>query len=118
MSGDQPPAPVLLFSYGTLRQPEVQLANYGRLLEGEPDVLAGYGLVPLAISDPEVVRVSGKAVHEIARPSGDPDDRIAGVVFALSEQELAATDAYEVDAYARVEATLESGRSAWVYVGA
>jgi hypothetical protein len=107
----------LLFSYGTLRQPEVQLANYGRLLEGKPDVLAGYGLVPLAISNPEVVRVRGKAVHEIARPSGDPADRIAGVVFALSEQELAATDAYEVDSYARIEAMLESGRSAWVYFG-
>ena len=118
LSGDQPPAPVLLFSYGTLRLREVQLANYGRLLEGEPDVLAGYCLGPLAISDTEVVRVSGKAVHEIARPSGDPADHIAGVVFTVSEQELAATDAYEVDAYARIEATLESGRSAWVYVGA
>ena len=114
MEGD--PRPTLLFSYGTLRQPEVQLANYDRLLEGEPDVLAGYRLVPLAISDPEVVRVSGKAVHSIARASGNPDDRIQGVVFALSAQELAATDAYEVDAYARIEATLESGRSAWVYV--
>lgn len=113
-----PADPVLLFSYGTLRQPEVQLANYGRLLAGEPDVLAGYRLVPLAISDPEVVRVSGKAVHTIAQASGGPADRIAGVVFALTAEELAATDAYEVDAYARIEATLESGRSAWVYVAA
>ena len=111
-------APALLFSYGTLRQPEVQLANYNRLLEGEPDVLPGYRLVPLAISDPNVVRISGKAVHSIARASGDPSDRIPGVVFTLSENELAATDAYEVDAYARIEATLESGRSAWVYVAA
>jgi len=39
-------ASVLLFSYGTLRQPEVQLANYRRLLEGEPDSLSGYRLVP------------------------------------------------------------------------
>ena len=110
------PVPVALFSYGTLRQPEVQIANYGRLLESEPDVLAGYHLVPVTIADPDVVRISGKAVHTIAVASGQPHDCIDGVVFALSESELAATDAYESDAYARVTVTLESGRSAWVYV--
>ena len=63
-----------------------------------------------------MVRVSGKAVHTIAVASGDPADRVPGVVLVLSEPELTATDAYETDAYARVETTLESGRSAWVYV--
>ena len=110
------PTPVALFSYGTLRQSEVQIANYERLLDGEPDVLAGYRLAPVAIADPEVIRISGKAVHTIAVASGNPQDCIAGVVFALSEAELAATDAYEDKAYARIEVTLESGRSAWVYV--
>ena len=113
MSGS---ALVSLFSYGTLRQPEVQIANYGRLLDGEPDVLAAYRLIPVTIADPDVVRISGKAVHTIAVASGETRDRIEGVVFALSAAELAATDAYETDAYARVEVTLESGRSAWVYV--
>jgi hypothetical protein len=108
---------VRLFSYGTLRQPDVQRANYGRLLEGEPDFLPGYRLAPLAITDPDVVRISGKAVHSIARRSGDPADRVPGMVFALSEDELAATDRYEVDVYARVEAVLASGRRALVYVG-
>jgi len=95
----------------------VQQANYARLLAGTPDALVGYRLKPLAITDPEVVRVSGKAVHTIARASGDPADRIPGVLLLLSEAELEATDAYEVDAYARSELTLESGRRAWVYVG-
>lgn len=109
--------PVLLFSYGTLRQPEVQQATYGRLLDGRQEVLAGYRLAPLAITDPEVVRISGKAVHTIARFSGDPRDRIEGVVFRLSAAELAATDRYEIDVYARVEAELASGTRAFVYVG-
>src|SRR5256885_6832475 len=109
-------ASVALFSYGTLQQPEVQRATYGRLLDGEPDALIGYRLVALEISDPEVVRISGKAVHTIARETGELADRIPGMVFLLSEAELEATDAYEVDAYARVEAELESGRTAWVYV--
>jgi gamma-glutamylcyclotransferase (GGCT)/AIG2-like uncharacterized protein YtfP len=108
---------VAVFSYGTLRQPEVQLANYGRELSGKPDALSGYRLVPLAISDPHVVAISGKAVHTIARATGNPADRVDGVVFELTDAELAATDTYEVDAYRRVEEALQSGRKAWVYVG-
>ena len=108
---------VLLFSYGTLRQREVQLANYGRALEGQPDALTGYRLAPLHITDAHVIAVSGKAVHMIARATGDPSDRIEGTVFTLGEDELAATDRYEVDDYRRIEVRLESGRTAWVYVG-
>ena len=39
------------------------------------------------------------------------------MLFEISEAELHATDAYEVDVYARVEVVLGSGRIAWVYVG-
>jgi hypothetical protein len=107
----------LLFSYGTLQLPEVQLATYGRRLDGTEDALHGYRLEQLVITDPEVVRLSGKPVHTIARHSGDPADRIAGVRFDLTDAELAATDAYEVDAYGRTEVELESGTRAFVYVG-
>jgi gamma-glutamylcyclotransferase (GGCT)/AIG2-like uncharacterized protein YtfP len=106
-----------LFSYGTLQQPEVQLANYGRLLTGTPDALCGYRLAALAITDPHVIALSGKAMHTIARSSGRPEDRIEGTLFEMSEEELAATDAYEVDGYARIEVRLESGKTAWAYVG-
>jgi gamma-glutamylcyclotransferase (GGCT)/AIG2-like uncharacterized protein YtfP len=106
-----------LFSYGTLQQREVQRSNYGRELEGQPDDLVGYKLAELTITDPHVIAVSGKAVHTIARATGDREDRIAGVVFELTEAELHSTDDYEVDAYLREEVTLESGRTAWVYVG-
>lgn len=107
----------LLFSYGTLQLPEVQRANYGHLLKGEADTLTGYRLIPLAIDDPHVVELSGSAVHSIACATGDPADRISGMVFALTEPELEATGAYETEAYLRIEVTLESGRLAWVYVG-
>jgi gamma-glutamylcyclotransferase (GGCT)/AIG2-like uncharacterized protein YtfP len=111
------PTNCALFSYGTLRQPEVQRATYGRLIEGRPDALLGYRLVPLAISSAEVVRLSGKAVHSIARRTGRREDRIEGAVFQLTAAELEATDAYEVDAYARREVRLESGLLAFAYVG-
>ena len=110
-------ADLLLFSYGTLRQSEVQLATYRRLLEGRADTLHGFRLAPLAITDPEVVRISGKAVHSIARRTGDAADRIDGVVFRLTAAELAATDRYEVDVYARIEVDLASGTRAFVYIG-
>ena len=109
---------IALFSYGTLRQAEVQIANYGRLLEGEPDVLSGYRLEPVEIVDPDVVRISGMAVHRSRCQAAIPGIASLGVVFALTEAEIAATDAYETDTYARVEIMLESGRSAWVYVAA
>ena len=108
---------IRLFSYGSLRLREVQVATYGRELSGKADVLTCYRLQPLAISDPEVVRISGKAVHTIACASGDANDRISGTVFELTEEELRGTDADEVDVYERVEVVLESGRTAWVYVG-
>ena len=111
------PRTIRLFSYGTLRQAKVQLATYGRLLDGTADWLRGYRLEALAVTDPEVVRLSGKAVHAIACPSGDPADRISGLVFLLTDEELAATDRYEIEAYARVEVTLDSGTTALVYVG-
>jgi gamma-glutamylcyclotransferase (GGCT)/AIG2-like uncharacterized protein YtfP len=106
---------VWLFSYGTLRQREVQLATFGRELAGEPDVLSGYVLSTVLIRDPDVVSTSGLAEHLILRPG---DGVIDGVAFALTPEELAAADSYETDDYARVEATLRSGRRAFVYVAA
>lgn len=108
---------VRLFSYGTLQLPEVQRSTFGRLLDGRQDVLVGYRLAPLVISDPDVVATSGLAIHTIACPTGNEDDRVPGVVFTVSEAELAACDRYETDAYARVEAKLASGDRAFVYVG-
>lgn len=106
-----------LFSYGTLQQRAVQLGTFGRLLRGRPDTLAGYVLVPLTISSADVVALSGAQVHTIARRTGRTTDVIHGVVLEVTAAELAAADAYETDAYARVEVILASGRRAYVYVG-
>jgi hypothetical protein len=111
-------ASVALFSYGTLRQPRVQLATFGRLLRGRPDSLPGFALAPLPITDPRVIATSGAAVHTIAVATGNPAHSIPGVVFSLTPAELAAADGYEVDAYARIAVRLASGAEAFVYVGA
>ena len=108
---------IALFSYGTLRQPAVQLATFGRRLVGKPDTLVGYRLEPIAISSAEVVALSGAEIHTIARRTGRESDRIEGVVFDLTAAELEAGDAYETDAYGRLLVTLASGSRAFVYVG-
>ena len=111
-------ASIALFAYGSLRQPEVQRAKFGRLLEGRADALPGFELAPLTITDPDVVATSGAAVHMIARATGDPADLVPGLVFAITQAELEAADDYEVDAYARIRVRLASGVEAFVYVDA
>jgi gamma-glutamylcyclotransferase (GGCT)/AIG2-like uncharacterized protein YtfP len=110
-------AVVLLFSYGTLRDSAVQMANFGRWLQGREDSLPGYALLPIAIDDPAVVALSGKSQHMIAKRSR-PDDAVSGVVFEITAEELTAADRYEVSEYTRVLVKLKSGVKAWVYVGA
>ncbi len=107
-----------LFSYGTLQQEPVQLATFGRRLQGRPDALLGYRQSMVAIDDPQVVRTSGSSQHPIVCPSADAQERVGGMVFEISEQELEQADRYEVSAYRRVEAPLASGGVAWVYVAA
>lgn len=105
-----------LFSYGTLQLPAVQQANFGRLLEGTPDTLIGYLLDKLEITDEEVIAESGERFHWIAVKTGRAEDRVPGVIFEITAEELAAADVYEAEEYARVEEAFESGAKAWVYV--
>ena len=105
-----------LFSYGTLRLESVQLATYGRRLQGSPDVLTGYVVQTFDLDDELVVAVSGLTQHTVASFTGMISDEIAGAVFALTTQELANTDDYEVDAVTRVMVELQSGARAWAYV--
>lgn len=111
-------ASVWLFSYGTLQQEEVQLATFGRLLEGHADALPGYATALFEIKDAQVVATSGKTHHFMARPTGRAADEVPGVVFKITPAELAAADTYEVSDYKRIGIRLKSGREAFVYVGA
>ncbi|MEU0538272.1 gamma-glutamylcyclotransferase family protein [Nocardia sp. NPDC005978] len=106
---------ILLFSYGTLRRPQVQHEVFGRELEGRPDEIVGYELGQLVITDPLVIATSGSDVHPILVPAPDSPG-VAGTVFTISEADLAAADVYEVSDYTRVLLPLRSGRQAWVYI--
>jgi len=108
----------LLFSYGTLQEEAVQLSTFGRLLRGAPDDLVGFEQSLLKVEDPGFVAASGKAEHAIVRFNGRDDSRVRGMVFEVSDDELARADRYEPAGYTRVAATLASGKRAWVYADA
>lgn len=106
----------LLFSYGTLRQPEVQRVTFGRELDGRPDAIVGYDLEYVTITDPHVIATSGSDRHPILRPTDRSGAAVEGTVFSISAADLAAADEYEVDDYRRIAVPLRSGEQAWVYV--
>ena len=107
----------LLFSYGTLQQKEVQIGTFGRELGGTHDVLPGYALSTVLIRNPDIVALSGIAEHLIVRP-GSSSDRVPGMVFEITPDELAQADSYETDDYIRAELPLASGKKAFVYIAA
>ena len=94
----------ILFSYGTLRDPVVQLRTFGRELRSASDALPAY--------------VAGTAgPHANAVFTGRDADRVEGVALEVTDAELLASDEYERQFdYRRIRVTLRSGREAWVYV--
>jgi gamma-glutamylcyclotransferase (GGCT)/AIG2-like uncharacterized protein YtfP len=106
----------LLFSYGTLQQADVQLAHFGRLLDGHRDELPQYERELIPIPDPQVVASSGMTHYANVTFNGREDSRVPGTVFEVTDAELTAADHYEQDAqYRRVTVSLASGKQAWVY---
>jgi gamma-glutamylcyclotransferase (GGCT)/AIG2-like uncharacterized protein YtfP len=102
----------LCFSYGSLQQEQVQLSTVGRRLEGQKDDLLQFETSSVRIDDPRIVTAT-------LTFTGRESSRVAGVVFEITDVELASLDAYEATfSYTRVAATLASGRQAWVYVHA
>lgn len=106
----------LLFSYGTLQLDKVQRETYGRLLVGKKDRLKGYRIENLQITDKDVLSKSQLEYHPIAIKSENENDFIEGMMFEITEKELAETDKYEVSQYHRVLETFKSGRCAWIYI--
>ena len=105
-----------LFSYGTLQQENVQLENYGRILEGSDDILEKYCLQQIEINNESVLRTSKKQFHPIIYFSGNKKDEISGKVFKITLDEIIRTDDYELNDYKRVKVNLKSGIKSWVYI--
>ena len=105
-----------LFSYGTLQTEAVQLATFGRRLEGKPDTLTGYSLTTIRVEDQNFVATSGTAYHRNIQFTGVASDQVEGAVFTVTRKELEKVDAYEPADYKRRHVQLKSGINAWVYL--
>ncbi|GAA5221550.1 gamma-glutamylcyclotransferase family protein [Membranihabitans marinus] len=105
-----------LFSYGTLQIDKVQIETFGRLLQGSPEILPGYRLESLKITDDKVLKRSDQEYHPIAKATGQAEDQVKGMLFEISDEELAQADEYEVEDYQRIEVEFVSGRKGWIYV--
>lgn len=107
----------LLFSYGSLQQEEVQISTFGRKLDGEKDLLIGYEPSLVKIEDHAVAERLKKTHHDNVKSTGDDWSTVQGMVFEVSDDELAQADAFESQYhYQRVHVPLASGKEAWVYV--
>jgi len=83
------------------------------------DELLGFEQALVRIVDPQVVATSGKTHHANVTFNGRNDSRVSGILFEITDAELAAADQYEQSAaYKRIAAMLASGKQAWVYVDA
>jgi gamma-glutamylcyclotransferase (GGCT)/AIG2-like uncharacterized protein YtfP len=96
-----------LFSYGTLQTEAVQVATFGRRLQGRPDTLVRYRLTTVRIASTD---------HRNLQFTGDASDYVEGTAFEVTRKELEQADAYEPDGYERVRVKLKSGLDAWVYL--
>ena len=105
-----------LFSYGTLQSESVQLATFGRQLDGQPDALVGYSVVMIEIEDQDFVVTSGTPRHRNLRFTGVQSDIVEGTRLSLTKSELDLADSYEHSNYERIQVQLRSGASAWVYI--
>ncbi len=101
-----------------LQQENVQLASLGRRLSGIPDALPCYAVTMIEITDPDVLATSREGIHPMVLETGNSSQEVPGMVFSISEAELAAADTYEVSDYKRIRVVLKSGKAAWVYVKA
>ncbi|MEU5429614.1 GDSL-type esterase/lipase family protein [Streptomyces olivoreticuli] len=108
--------PHTLFSFGTLMDERVQTALFGQAVPSSAASLTGYTTRPLPITDQSVITTSGLEVHlTLSRKVGAV---VEGAILHLTDHELAAADAYEVDDYARRRVLLSSGEIAWAYLDA
>lgn len=107
--------PEYLFSYGTLQKEKTQFNLFGRLLKGSKDVLTGYKLFPIEITDEKFLAKGEQKMQLTIVATNNHSDSIQGIALEVTEEELLNADKYEPDNYKRIKVLLQSGTEAWIY---
>jgi gamma-glutamylcyclotransferase (GGCT)/AIG2-like uncharacterized protein YtfP len=105
-----------LFSYGTLQKEKVQIALFGRILQGSGDTLRGHRVSVIEIKDESFLSKGEEKYQQTLIVSSDNNDTIKGTVLEITGKELRLADKYEPGNYKRIKIVLESGKEAWIYV--
>jgi acyl-CoA thioesterase I len=102
-----------LFSYGTLRDENIQRAIFGRAVTTKPDAVVGYRVRTTQVSNWGNAAISGGDMQQTLEPG---KGEVEGMVLAVTPEELTLADKYEPIEYRRAKAPLRSGGEAWVYL--
>lgn len=105
-----------LFSYGTLQKDEVQIELFGRLLGGTKEVLRGFKIATIEITDANFLAKGEDRFQKTLIRTNDENDSVEGVSLEFTREELLLADGYEPENYKRLKVKLESGAKAWIYV--
>lgn len=105
-----------LFSYGTLQQQAVQIKLFGRIITGTEDILTGYIIQRIEISDPAFMAWEENNIQHTLMATLNESDKTNGTILELTEEELLIVDEYEPSNYFRQQVMLTSGKEAWVYI--
>ncbi|MCM4155178.1 gamma-glutamylcyclotransferase family protein [Gramella sp. AN32] len=100
-----------LFAYGTLQDEKLQQKLFGKILKGKPAILKGYHLGKITIPRNET-----GSIYPAIRISENDTDKVFGYVYDISDDEMEIATDYEGDDYNLVEATLECGTKAKVFI--
>ncbi len=94
----------ILFVYGTLKYPKIQVKLLGREIDGLKDVLQSYKKTR--------IKIEGKFYTIIVKNKGSSVD---GLLINVSKRELKILDEYEGSTYRRKKVVLKSKKKAWFY---
>ena len=105
-----------LFSYGTLQQEKTQLRLFGRILKGKLDILSAYKISTIEITDKMFLAKGEEKFQKTLVQTGNKNNKVKGMVFEISNEELLQCDKYEPNNYKRIKVVLKSGKEAWIYI--
>jgi gamma-glutamylcyclotransferase (GGCT)/AIG2-like uncharacterized protein YtfP len=105
-----------LFSYGTLQKEKVQIDLFGRTLGGSADVLRGYKVSTIEITDETFLSKGEGKYQKTLVSSSNENDIVRGTVFEITRDELLKADGYEPGNYKRTKVMVDSGKIVWIYV--
>lgn len=89
---------------------------FGRFLAGTTDVLRGYKVSTIEITDETFLSKGEGKYQDTLTISADKNDMVEGTVLEVTNEELLTADKYEPANYRRTKVTLESGKKAWIYI--